>query len=248
MVDFVDLHCHLLFRVDDGAQDEDAMKKMIDIAYFDGIRHICFTPHFKIFEFEDEEQMHFHMGRLDRRFKVACDYVNEKYPDLKLYLGNEIMYHADISDSLFNNRCHFLGNSSYALIEFPPDCTGFEIENTIIKLLRKGIRPVIAHIERYSAFIKDPSLAKSLRESGAVLQVNARSVTRFKLGRIASFLKSCFKKKLVDIVATDAHNDSSLPPQLSNAYEVISKKYGQEYANDVFCRKPLSILLNEKKF
>ena len=79
MVDFVDLHCHLLFRVDDGAQDEDAMKKMIDIAYSDGIRHICFTPHFKIFEFEDEEQMHFHMGRLDRRFKVACDYVNEKW-------------------------------------------------------------------------------------------------------------------------------------------------------------------------
>ena len=246
MIDFVDLHCHALFRVDDGARDEGIMEKMLDIAYNDGTRYLCFTPHFKIYEFESEEDMYEHIDRLNRRFKVACQYARDKYPDLELFLGNEIMYHSDIYDSIFSKRCLPLGESSYALVEFPPDCSAYEIENTVIKLLRKGIRPLIAHVERYSALVKDFSFTKSLRDSGALLQVNARGVTKFKLGKVAKFLKLAFKKKIIDVVASDAHNDTSFTPQLSKAYEHISKCYGANYADKIFHHTPLAILKNEK--
>ena len=248
MISFVDLHCHALFRVDDGANSEEIMKEMIDISYSDGTRYLCFTPHFKIYEFNDEDEMHEQMQRLERRFKVANAYACEKYPDLKLYLGNEVMYHAEISESLFTNKCHFLGDSSFALIEFSPDSSGYEIENTVIRLLRKGIRPLIAHVERYSAFIKDISLAKSLRDSGALLQVNARAITKFKFGKTAKFLKLALKKRIIDVVASDAHNTNSLPPILSKAYANVSKNYGAEYADKIFHKTPLSILMNEKVF
>ena len=248
MIDFVDLHCHALFCVDDGANNEDAMKRMLDIAYSSGTRYLCFTPHFKIYEFRNEDDMFKHMERLERRFRVACQYADEKYPGLKLFLGNEIMYHADIADSLFSKKCHFLGSSSFALIEFEPDSSSYEIENTVLKLLRKGIRPLIAHIERYSAFVKDISLAKSLRESGALLQVNARAITKFKIGKGAKFIKLALSKRLVDVVASDAHNDSSFTTDLSKAYEIVSKKYGSDYANKIFHSTPLSILMNEKIF
>ena len=248
MIDFVDLHCHALFRLDDGAHNEDVMKRMLDIAYSDGTRYLCFTPHFKIYEFDSEEDVYSHMQRLDRRFKVACKYAAEKCPEMKLFLGNEIMYHSDMSDSLLTKKCHFLGESSYALVEFEPNCSAFEIENIIIRLLRKGIRPVIAHVERYSAIIKDFSLAKSLKENGALLQVNARSVTRFKIGKIAKFLKQAFKKELIDVIASDAHNDTSFSPSLSKAYDYITKNYGADYANSIFHDKPLAILMNENAF
>ena len=246
MIDFVDLHCHTLFRVDDGANTEDTMKSMLDIAYSNGTRYICFTPHFKIYEFEDEDEMYGQMSRLNRRFKVACDYVQEKYSDLKLFLGNEIMYHSDICDSLFSKLCHFLGDSSYALIEFPPNATSYEIETTIVKLLRKGIHPVIAHVERYSAFIKEPSLAKSLKDSGALLQVNAHSITKFKFGKVSKFLKNALRKELIDVVASDAHDAKVFPPSLSKAYDAIVKSYGVTYADKIFHHTPLSILMNEK--
>lgn len=248
MTDFVDLHCHALFHVDDGAEDEDVMKNMLDIAYSNGTRYICFTPHFKIYEFNDEDEMYEQIDRLNRRFRVACRYVEEKYPDLKLYLGNEIMYHDEASESLFSKRCCFLNSSSYALIEFPPDCTGYAIENAVVKLLRKGIRPLIAHIERYPALIKDLSLARSLKDSGALLQVNARAITKFKIGKTAKFLNTVFSKGLVDVIASDAHNDSSFTPNLSKAYAIVTKKCGSDYADKIFHQTPLSILMNEKIF
>ena len=246
MIDFVDLHCHALFRVDDGADTEDTMKAMLDIAYSSGTRYLCFTPHFKIYEFNDEDEMYVQMQRLERRFQVASKYVCEKYPDLKLFLGNEVMYHSDISESFFSQRCHYLGDSKYALIEFTPNSSSYEIETTVAKLLRKGICPIIAHVERYSAFIKDPSLARILKESGALLQVNARSVTKFRFGKVARFLKYAFKKMLIDVVASDAHDTKALTPSLSQAYALVSKNYGVQYADKIFHHTPLSILMNEK--
>ena len=248
MISFVDLHCHALFRVDDGAKDENMMKSMLDLAYSDGTRHLCFTPHFKIFEFNSEEEMYEQMHRLNRRFKIACEYVSEKYPDMHLYLGNEIMHHQDANESLSTKKCHYLGDSSYALIEFEPNASAYEIENSVLRLLRKGVRPVIAHIERYSAIVKDFSLVKSLKNSGALFQVNARSVTKFKFGKIAKFLRLAFKKGLIDVVASDAHNSTSFPPLLSKAYTLISKNYGQEYADSIFHSKPLAILKNDQIF
>lgn len=248
MIDFVDLHCHALFCVDDGAKDKTTMESMLDLAYSDGTRYICFTPHFKIFEFDSEDEMYEQMQRLDRRFKVACQYVDEKYPDMQLFLGNEIMYHSDANESLALKKCHYLGDSSYALIEFDPDASAYEIENSILRLLRKGVRPLIAHVERYHAIVKDFSFAKSLRDYGALFQVNSRSITRFKFGKIAKFLKLALKKGLVDVVASDAHDSSSFPPQLSKAYEIIVKNYGYEYANSIFHSKPLAILKNNQIF
>lgn len=248
MIDFVDLHCHALFRVDDGAENENVMKNMLEIAYSNGTRHLCFTPHFKIYEFNDEDEMLAQIDRLNRRFKVACDYISEKHSDMKLYLGNEIMYHEEASESLFTKKCLFLNGSTYALVEFPLDSTAYAIENAVVKLLRKGIRPLIAHIERYPAFAKDFSFAKVLKDCGALLQVNARGVTRFKFGKTARFLKYAFSKGLVDVVASDAHNEKSFTPDLSKAYAVVLKKYGQAYADKIFLHTPMSILLNEKVF
>lgn len=248
MVDFVDLHCHTLFRVDDGARTEEMMQSMLDIAYNDRIRYICFSPHFKIYEFYSEEEMYEQMKRLNRRFEAARKYVCEKYPDMKLFLGNEIMYHSDIYGSLSSKKCHFLGNSSFALIEFAPSATSYEIENTVSQLLRKGVKPLIAHIERYSALIKEPELLRTLKESGALFQVNAKSVLSFKLGKTARFLKSALKNQLVDVVASDAHNDTSFPPVLSKAYNSVAKFYGSVYADKIFHHTPLAILMNEKIF
>ena len=248
MIDFVDIHCHALFRVDDGAIDEQMMYNMLDMAYSNGTKTICFTPHFKIFEFDSDEEIYSYMDRLKRRFKVANEYASEKYPDMKLFLGNEIMYHSDIYESLNSKKCHFLGNSSYALIEFSPDTSAYDIRTTVNKLLRQGIRPVIAHVERYTAFIKDFSLVKELKESGALLQVNSKALTKFKIGKIAKFIKTLLGKKLVDVVASDAHNDSNFSPQLLKAYELVSKKYGSDYADKIFHHIPLAVITDKKMF
>ncbi|MBP3495907.1 MAG: PHP domain-containing protein [Clostridia bacterium] len=246
MYDLIDLHCHILSSVDDGAYDDDMMKSMLDIAYNDGIKAICFTPHFKIHQFKNDEHIRKYNLHIERVFSSALEYVNEKYSDMKIYLGNEVMFHNDICNSLSTGKCRFLADSSYVLVEFKPETPMFDIENIVSKILRKGYIPVIAHIERYSALVNDPSKLKELRGLGALLQINAGSILKFWFGKTARFIKNALKNKLVDIICTDAHNDKELSPILSKAHDKIFKRYGEEYAKMLFFTTPNAIINNVK--
>ena len=244
MYDLIDLHCHILSSVDDGAYDDDMMKSMLDIAYNDGIKAICFTPHFKIHQFKNDEHIRKYNLHIERVFSSALEYVNEKYSDMKIYLGNEVMFHNDICNSLSTGKCRFLADSSYVLVEFKPETPMFDIENIVSKILRKGYIPVIAHIERYSALVNDPSKLKELRGLGALLQINAGSILKFWFGKTARFIKNALKNKLVDIICTDAHNDSVALPNLSKAFTRIANKFGFECASRIFYKNPQKILIN----
>lgn len=241
-----DLHCHALCSVDDGARDIEEMKKMLDIAYEDGIKKICFTPHFKAHHFKNDAQISSYNEKIKESFGIALDYVREKYSDMDLYLGNEVMHHHDIFESLSSGKCSFIAGSSYALVELLPNAPFFEIQGSLSGLLRKGITPILAHAERYASLVSDISKVDELKEMGALIQVNASSITKMRLGKCAKFIKTLFKKSLVDIIATDAHDTLSFAPIMSRAYNLISKKYGEGVARRT-CELVPNLILENKK-
>lgn len=246
MLELVDIHCHTLSRIDDGAENSTMMKKMIDTAFADGIRKICFTPHFKTYEFENEEDIISYNNLIEQIFKIAIEYKNQNYPDMELYLGNEIMYHNDFFDSLQAKYCRSLNNGYYVLVEFKPSVTAYDLKNSISRILRKGYIPLIAHIERYEALFNDHNLLLELKSLGALFQVNSQSVTKIKFGKTAVFLKKVLKQNLVDVIATDAHDNSRFSQVLSKSFFYISKHFGDTYAKRIFCDIPTAILNNEK--
>ena len=234
MYSFIDIHNHSLYEVDDGAKNAEAMKSMIDIAYSDNIKTICFTPHFKIYRFADDEDITAYNSLLQARFNEAKEYANEKYPDMTLYLACEIMYHNDIVDSVASKKALTLGDSRYILVEFSPHVSKHELITALSNISRKGYRPILAHFERYNCIANDFSLLKEAKDSGALIQINAQSILRFKIGKSSALTKKALKKHLVDIVASDAHDSKVLAPSLSKAHEKIAKKYGDDYAKRIF--------------
>lgn len=245
MFDLIDIHCHTLSNVDDGAIDESVMKSMLDTAYSDGIKTICFTPHFKIYEFENEKDIVDYCSSIKNSFDIAYSYVKEKYPDMVLFLGNEIMYHNEILDSLKSKQCIGLNNGSYILVEFQPSISAFELENAVMRILRTGYKPIIAHIERYNAFIKNFELVKELRNMGALTQINARSILKFKFGKISKLIKKALKEKQVDVVSSDAHDNDVFTQQLSKSMLYVSKNYGEKFAEKIFSANQKAILDNK---
>ena len=234
MYSFYDLHNHSLFEVDDGASSIDIMKSMIDIAYNDNIRAICFTPHFKIYRFADDNDITAYNALIKSRFEDAQKYVSEKYPDMKLYLACEIMYHNDIIDSIVNGKSSTIAGTRYVLVEFSPHVSKHDLITSLSNISRKGYRPILAHFERYNCIAKDFSLLKEIKDSGVLIQINALSILKFKIGKSSTLAKKAFKQHLVDFVATDAHDNKVLTPILSKAHEKIVKKYGEDYAKRIF--------------
>lgn len=243
-----DIHCHALGGVDDGAKNTDEMKTMMDMAYADGIRHICYTPHFKTYHFKNEDSIKAYNAKIAKSFAVAQEYASEKYQDLSLYLGNEIMYHSELIDSSDANLCKRINNGAYLLVEFQPETPFYDIRNAVSKILRRGFTPVIAHVERYTELVKRPELTSELKDFGALFQINASSLEGFGFGKTAKFIKYLFKKVYVDVVASDAHDSVKYTPILSRAAAKITKQYGEAMAKRVLHTVPLSIIQNKKLF
>ena len=248
MLEAADIHCHMLGNVDNGAKDYDEMKQMIDIAYADGTRHICFTPHFKIYHFKNEDSIRAYNERINDAFMEAKEYAVEKYQDLSIYLGSEVMYNSDVIDSLDSYHCRRLNGGSYLLIEFQPNVSLYDIRNGITKILKNGFTPIVAHVEKYLELLEKPNFAWELKQFGAVLQVNASSIEKMRFGKTARFLKFLFKKSYVDVVASDAHSYNTYKPGLSKAAAKITKLYGEDVAKKVCSATPLAILNNCKLF
>lgn len=217
MTPFFDLHTHLLFGVDDGAKTKDEMFAMLDMAYADGTRAICLTPHFSPYLFGDTYESS------QNAFGVLADYAAKAYPDLRLFLGHELGYFEACPEVLRSGRCRTLGGSRYLLVDFPEDVSFFEIRNAMSRLRSEGYTPVLAHTERYPCLVGNLKWVKAFREEGGIVQVNASSAVGG-WGRTAKAQwKKLVKGGLVHIVSSDGHNLTTRQPRISVCMPYLTK-------------------------
>ena len=117
-------------------------------------------------------------------------------------------------------------------------------------VLRLGITPVVAHIERYHCLENDEKKVRDLIDMGCYMQINSSSVLKPKLfGDKYKFMKKrarfFLEKDLVHFVASDMHNLDDRPPYMEEACQIISKKYGVAYAEQLFRKNQEILLRNE---
>ena len=236
---FADIHNHSLASVDDGARSEEIMYQMVDAAYADGIRLICLTPHFHPIHFGDNRQ-----NALENFAKLQS-YAAERYPDLRLHLGNELRHGPNCDSWIREGFCRPLGNSSLILVDFPVDVAQHLIVRGLSQIMSMGYCPVLAHAERYQ-YLSSGTI-RDLTRNGIKIQINAGSLTGTFGFRPRRRARKLLKNRLVSMVATDAHNLTSRPPQLSNGYHITVKLTDKDYADRVFYRNTVDLLENNQE-
>lgn len=221
----IDIHNHALFGIDDGAQTIADSVLMIQDAIDNGISDLILTPHLNKRSKNVDVEKHFEI-------------LKEKVKDLKinLYLGREVRYYEYEKIDYVT-----LNNSNYCLIEFSIQSEQ-PIEEICYNLKSNGFKPIIAHVERYHNLRKnDYNQLKKV----AYLQLNAETVIGIssykKDHRIAKYL---LKKRLVDFVASDAHDVKKRKNQMLKAYQHVKNKYGKQYANLIFKENAQPIINN----
>lgn len=240
----IDIHSHIVFDVDDGPNTIEDSRALLEESYRQGVRTIVSTSHRRKGMFETPEE------KIAANFKQVQELAKEIADDLTILYGAEIYYTSDVLEKLEQGRIPKLGGTTYALIEFSMSTPYKEIHSALSNVLRLGLTPVVAHIERYHCLENDEKRVRELINMGCYTQINSSSVLKPKLfGDKYKFMKKraqfFLEHDLVHFVASDMHNLVSRPPYLKEAYDIIAKKYGESYAERLF-RKNQEILLSDE--
>ena len=227
----IDIHTHILFGIDDGAKDIEMTKQMLRLAKQSGTSAVFLTPHSESGSFDFEKANAAMRGLL-----------KDGEPEIKLYTGCEIMYTDSVIDSLKSGTIPTLAGSRYVLCEFLPMQPYSDLERAVNSLCKSGYLPIIAHAERYACI--DVKTARRLYDSGAYIQLNARSVAGKNGLKVKNLCKKLLSAGLVHFIASDAHSLNTRVPVLKDAYEYVFKKFGEAYASEIFYNNPMQIINN----
>lgn len=237
-LELADIHCHILPGVDDGSRSMEQSRRMLDIAWENGIRILIATPHYM------PEGRHPSPETLGGLLEALREYACLRQYDMEIYGGNEIYYHQEATELLEAGKILPLAGSRYVLVEFSPADDARYIRNALTDLQSAGYEPILAHVERYMSLCeKNCDRVGELREMGALVQVNAASIE----GRMGAAAKRTAQRLLgrqwVDFVATDAHSDGSRSHAIGDCVRILRRKYPAQYAERVLGGNAREIIL-----
>ena len=222
---YTDMHCHLVYGVDDGAQTREDMQGMLRAAADNGVDHIVCTSHITPGETEFPAQLYLdHLSEGQR----WCD---ENGLDLRLHIGSEILWTEWTPRLLHEGKVPTLDRSWCVLVEFWWDVDWQVMLKAARELGNEGMTVIFAHIERYKPLRSIERLRVLAEEYKVLLQMNGSTVIEKQGFTTDRWRARVFEEGLVDMVASDAHNTRSRGCNLKRCHEVLTERYGGEYAD-----------------
>ncbi len=230
----IDVHCHILPDIDDGASDFNESLEMAKIAYRDGVCEIIATPHVYDNKYTIQDIIK-QVDRLNRRLK-------QNNIPVQIHPGAEVSISLDPALLLK----YPLNNTKYTLIEFPHNHLPSFAGKILAWLIAKGLKPIIAHPERNYSVIRSPELLLNLLNKNIYVQITAASLTGDFGGDIQYCADYLLNSGKVDFIASDAHSQKFRTPVLSEAAEIAAKRIGSEASRLLVDTNPAALLAGKE--
>lgn len=234
----IDLHCHMLPGIDDGAVDLDMALAMANMAARDGIRVVACTPHIYPGMYENTAT------GIRAAIAALQSELDRRDIPLRLVVGADVHLIPDLVASIRDGRVPTLNGSRYLLLEPPHHVAPPRFEESVFQLLVAGYVPVITHPERLTWLGDHYPMFEQLAKGGAWMQVTAGSVTG-RFGRRARYwAERMLDEGLVHILATDSHSPERRPPLLAEGRQAAALRVGESEALHMVATRPQGILDN----
>ncbi|MGN1021452.1 MAG: CpsB/CapC family capsule biosynthesis tyrosine phosphatase [Aristaeellaceae bacterium] len=230
----VDLHCHVVPGVDDGAQSLDMALQMLRMEAGQGVQHIVCTSH--SFGMRD--------GRYRKNLQQLQQALAAQQMKLSLYPGCEIHCPGKTPESVLQRvqrgEYALLGNSGHMLLEFDPDSSSASILACVRQILAlaaasdaKAKHVVLAHAERYRRLADDADALDALLALGCRIQINAYSLAEEPKPSTKAFARRLLDERKVSFLGSDAHRTEHRPPCMKNGIRYVYDHCDVDYANAV---------------
>ena len=151
--------------------------------------------------------------KVHEQFQKLQEAAKKEYPDLSLYLGCELHSNMDLQEILEKRKYVTMAGSSYVLLEFSEGDSAQHIRERVYNVLSCGYEPIIAHVERYQATVKDVGFSGDLVDMGAKLQVNVESILGKYTWGAKRYCRKLMKEDLLSFVGSDSHNTKTRIPE-----------------------------------
>jgi protein-tyrosine phosphatase len=235
----VDIHHHLLWGLDDGSKSLENSIEMAKIAVADGITHVVCTPHANGQYAYDPKVVAEKIATLQQALDSA---------GITLKLGHGCDFHMsydNIQEAKSDPARFSINGHGYLLVELPDYGISQALTETFYQLRLAGLTPILTHPERNATLVANPQRMANWMRGGLLLQVTANSVLG-NMGKPAQRMAHhLLQNRWVHFLATDAHNTTSRPPKLREAYEAVAEKYGPEYAYALCIGNPLAVFMGK---
>ena len=231
----IDLHCHMLPGIDDGAPDEETALAMARIAVGDGITVTACTPH--ISKFYDNSALLIRQRVSELQAKLDGEGIA-----LRLMSGADAHLDSELLDCLRTGTTPTLNGGRYFLLEPPHHVAPPGFEESVLAFIETGYVPVITHPERLSWINTHYEVFRQLALRGAWMQITAGSLTG-RFGDGAEYWgERMLDEGLVHILATDAHRVKQRAPLLAEGRQAAEKYVGKDEAHRLVFERPRGIL------
>ncbi len=238
----IDLHCHIIPQIDDGAWNAATACAMARHAWRSGVDTIVATPHCNLAGARPNYRDHDYFTIL-AMFRAL---LKQHGIPLKVLPGSEVFVHpGNIRELIENRKIVTLNHSRYLLVEFSFGTHGQSICHLLDAIARRGLIPVVAHPERYDAVQDQPDLVARWFAQGYIIQLNKGSL----LGRLGQSARQCamhlLQNGLAHVIASDAHDMKYRPPGFQSLIPAIEPYIGREYLKLLLVDNPKRIISDQ---
>jgi protein-tyrosine phosphatase len=232
----IDLHCHLLPEVDDGAVDLKTSLAMARMSVADGVKVIACTPHILPGVYDNTG---LDIRRRVQRLQLELDAAGI---NCRLVPGCDAHINPDLVSQLKSGRALTLNDSRYVLVEPPHHILPPNIDRLFFDLLAAGYVPVLTHPERMSWVDRNEELLNRLVLSGVWMQMTAGAIIGGFGEKVKRQAVKMLHRGMIHIVASDAHNTANRPPVMGEAFRALRDLVGLEEARNLVETRPAAIL------
>jgi protein-tyrosine phosphatase len=238
----IDLHCHILPGIDDGAADLSVSIAMARAQVADGVSVVACTPHIL-------PGLYHNSGPQIRQATVRLqETLDREGVPLRLVTGADNHIVPSFASELRSGHLLSLADTRYVLVEPPHHVVPMRLEDFFFNLLVAGYVPILTHPERLTWIKAHYQAIQRMADAGVWMQITAGSIAGA-FGRNARYwAERMLDEGRVHILATDAHDVTRRPPNLGQGRELASKRVGSTEAERMVVTRPLGILHDELPF
>lgn len=237
----IDIHAHILAGIDDGPRTWEDALKLAKLASQSGINTVVATPHY---QFDNALNT---LEKVRTQVQHFRELLAEQGIPLKVVPGSEIMLRPGFFDYLKSQQFATINDTGrYVLLQLPVECLPINTEEVILELRAREHFPVIAHPERNWHVIREPNALLKLIEAGALIQVNASSLTGRSGYRAMRTAEILLLHNMVHFLASDMHCFETRAPDMARARRKAEKLIGTQPVKRLVLGNPQKVLNGEE--